>query len=178
MPGSVFKLITTSAAIDSGTCTPNSSFNCTGHYTVVTQDYSCADNGFGVLGVHGWQNMGEVLKNSCNLATIQEAQLMGKDVFSDYYNAFGFTAPTGVDLPAEQQIRAGVILPRGGGNERGGPGVLELWAGAEGDPHPDDHRRERSGERRLPGTALHREPDPGQRGQPLWNRSPPAPSGR
>lgn len=108
VPGSVFKLITTSAAINSGTCTPNSSFNCTGHYTVVTQDYSCADNGFGVLGVHGWQNMGEVLKNSCNLATIQEAQLMGKDVFSDYYNAFGFTAPTGVDLPAEQQIRAGV----------------------------------------------------------------------
>lgn len=110
VPGSVFKLITTSAAIDSGTCTPNSSFNCTGHYTVVpnTKPYSCADNGYGVLGVHGWQNMGEVLKNSCNIATIQEGLLMGKDVFSDYYNAFGFTAPTGVDLPAEQQIRAGV----------------------------------------------------------------------
>lgn len=109
-PGSVFKLITTSALLDSGTATVNSTFNCTGSYTVVagTKPYHCADNGYGVLGVHGWQNLSQVLQNSCNIATIQEALLMGKETFSDYYTAFGFTEPTGIDLPAEQYPREGV----------------------------------------------------------------------
>ena len=107
-PGSVFKLITTSALLDSGTATVNTTFNCTGSYTVMGTDYSCADNGYGVKGVHGWQNLGQVLENSCNIATIQEAQLMGKEIFSDYYTAFGFTEPTGIDLPAEQYPREGV----------------------------------------------------------------------
>lgn len=109
-PGSVFKLITTSALLDSGTATVNSTFNCTGSYTVLpgTKPYSCADNGFGVKGVHGWQDLGTVLANSCNIATIQEALLMGKDTFFDYYTAFGFTEPTGIDLPAEQYPREGV----------------------------------------------------------------------
>ena len=110
-PGSVFKLITTSALLDSGTATANTTFNCTpGGYVVVpgTKPYKCADNGYGVIGVHGWQDLGTVLANSCNVATIQEALLMGKEVFSDYYTAFGFTEPTGIDLPAEQYPREGV----------------------------------------------------------------------
>lgn len=110
-PGSVFKLITTSALLDSGAGTVNSGFNCVpGGYTVLpgTKPYQCADNGFGVLGVHGWQNPAAVLANSCNQATIQEALLMGKEVFSDYYTAFGFTETTGVDLPAEQYPYKGI----------------------------------------------------------------------
>ena len=110
-PGSVFKLITASALLDSGTATANTTFNCTpGGYVVVpgTKPYKCADNGYGVIGVHGWQDLGTVLANSCNVATIQEALLMGKEVFSDYYTAFGFTEPTGIDLPAEQYPREGV----------------------------------------------------------------------
>lgn len=110
-PGSVFKLITTSALLDSGAGTVNSSFNCVaGGYTVLpgTKPYQCADNGYGVLGVHGWQTPADVLANSCNQATIQEALLMGKEVFSDYYTAFGFTETTGIDLPAEQYPYEGV----------------------------------------------------------------------
>lgn len=107
-PGSVFKLITTSALLDSGTATVNTTFNCTGSYTVMGTSYSCADNGYGVLGVHGWQDLSHVLQNSCNIATIQEAQLMGKEIFSDYYNAFGFTETTGIDLPAEQYPYEGI----------------------------------------------------------------------
>ena len=109
-PGSVFKLITTSALLDSGTATVNTTFNCTGSYTVVpgTDPYHCADNGYGVLGVHGWQDLSHVLQNSCNIATIQEALLMGKEVFSDYYTAFGFTETTGIDLPAEQYPYEGI----------------------------------------------------------------------
>lgn len=110
-PGSVFKLITTSALLDSGAGTVNSSFNCVaGGYTVLpgTKPYQCADNGYGVLGVHGWQTPADVLANSCNQATIQEALLMGKEVFSDYYTAFGFTETTGIDLPAEQYPYEGI----------------------------------------------------------------------
>ncbi len=104
-PGSVFKLITTSAAIDSGASTPGTTYYCGGSYQVLpgTKDYGCAEGAD-----HGWQNMGMVLYNSCNIATIKEAQAMGVDTFSDYYNAFGFTEITGIDLPAEQSPVAGV----------------------------------------------------------------------
>lgn len=103
VPGSVFKLVTTSAAIDSGLSTASTQYNCPGAYTVVSQTYTCAEHA-----AHGWQNMSQVLQNSCNVATIQEAQKMGVEIFSDYYNAFGFTAATGIDLPAEQAPYANV----------------------------------------------------------------------
>lgn len=102
-PGSVFKLVTTSAAIDSGVSTADTQYNCPGSYTVLGQTYTCAEHA-----VHGWQNMSQVLQNSCNIATIQEAQKMGKQIFSDYYNAFGFTETTGIDLPAEQAPYANI----------------------------------------------------------------------
>lgn len=103
-PGSVFKLITAGSAIDSGTSTQYSTFNCIGHgFDVAGTLFGCAENK-----VHGLQDVGKVLYNSCNIGAIQLAQRMGAAGFSDYYNAFGFTEPTGIDLPSEQQNRAGV----------------------------------------------------------------------
>lgn len=104
-PGSVFKLITTSAALDSGMSTPGTTYYCGGSYQVLpnTKSYTCAEGA-----AHQWQDMGKVLYNSCNIATIQEALKMGIETFSDYYNAFGFTEKTGIDLPAEQAPYAGV----------------------------------------------------------------------
>lgn len=104
-PGSVFKLITTSAALDSGVSTPGTTYYCGGSYQVLpgTQPYSCAEGAN-----HQWQDMGKVLYNSCNIATIHEAEKMGIETFSDYYNAFGFTEKTGIDLPAEQAPYAGI----------------------------------------------------------------------
>ena len=104
-PGSVFKLITTSAALDSGVSTPGTTYYCGGSYQVLpgTKPYSCAEGAN-----HQWQDMGKVLYNSCNIATIHEAEKMGIETFSDYYNAFGFTEKTGIDLPAEQAPYAGV----------------------------------------------------------------------
>lgn len=96
-PGSVFKIITTAAVLDAGLSEPHTQYNCPGAYSVKGQVYSCAEHV-----VHGWQNMAQVLYNSCNIATIQEAERLGTDLFSDYYNAFGFTERTGIDLPAEQ----------------------------------------------------------------------------
>ena len=104
-PGSVFKLITTSAALDSGVSTPGTTYYCGGSYQVLpnTKSYTCAEGA-----AHQWQDMGKVLYNSCNIATIQEALKMGIETFSDYYNAFDFTEKTGIDLPAEQAPYAGV----------------------------------------------------------------------
>ena len=104
-PGSVFKLITTSAALDSGVSTPGTNYYCGGSYQVLpgTKPYSCAEGAN-----HQWQDMGKVLYNSCNIATIHEAEKMGIETFSDYYNAFGFTEKTGIDLPAEQAPYAGI----------------------------------------------------------------------
>ncbi len=104
-PGSVFKLITTSAALDSGASAPGTNYYCGGSYQVLpgTKPYSCAEGAN-----HQWQDMGKVLYNSCNIATIHEAEKMGIETFSDYYNAFGFTEKTGIDLPAEQAPYAGI----------------------------------------------------------------------
>lgn len=104
-PGSVFKLITTSAALDAGVSTPGTTYYCGGSYQVLpgTKSYTCAEGA-----AHQWQDMGKVLYNSCNIATIQEALKLGVETFSDYYNAFGFTEKTGIDLPAEQAPYAGI----------------------------------------------------------------------
>lgn len=60
-PGSVFKLITTSAALDSGVSTPGTTYYCGGSYQVLpgTKPYSCAEGAN-----HQWQDMGKVLYNS------------------------------------------------------------------------------------------------------------------
>ena len=102
MPGSVFKLITASAGLDSGIMNMNQTFYCNGELTVNQgselweHTYHCANGE-----VHNLQNMAQALDNSCNLWFIQAAQTLQPTVFYDYIQAFGFTQPTGVDLPSE-----------------------------------------------------------------------------
>lgn len=100
-PGSVFKLITASAALDSGLAGVDQSYNCTGAFTVDPDTvwehtYHCANNE-----VHNWQDMAGALNHSCNLYFIQLSQLLSPQVFYDYIQAFGFTQTTGIDLPYE-----------------------------------------------------------------------------
>ena len=95
-PGSVFKVITAAAGLDSGSATLNTSFSCSGNYNVEDRIYHCANRK-----AHGLQGMADGLKNSCNIYFIQLAQRMGSATFYDYFNSFGFTEPTGVDLPFE-----------------------------------------------------------------------------
>ncbi|MFR8971297.1 MAG: penicillin-binding transpeptidase domain-containing protein, partial [Gemmiger sp.] len=102
MPGSIFKLITASAGLDSGIMNMNQTFYCNGELTVNQgselweHTYHCANGE-----VHTLQNMAQALDNSCNLWFIQAAQTLQPTVFYDYIRAFGFTQPTGVDLPSE-----------------------------------------------------------------------------
>lgn len=100
-PGSVFKLITAAAALDSGLMDTTQTFYCDSAFTVNagTDDehtYRCADGN-----AHGLVDMALALNKSCNLYFIQAAELMSPKVFFDYFEAFGFTQTTGVDLPSE-----------------------------------------------------------------------------
>ena len=95
-PGSVFKVITAAMGVDSGKATYYTTLNCSGAYGVAKETYHCAGKK-----AHGVQNLAEALRNSCNIYFIQLGQRLGSSVFYDYFDAFGFTERTGVDLPNE-----------------------------------------------------------------------------
>ena len=95
-PGSVFKVITAAMGLDSGHATLNTTLNCSGAYTIAKQTYHCAGKK-----AHGVQNLAMALRNSCNIYFIQLGQRVGSSLFYDYFDAFGFTERTGVDLPNE-----------------------------------------------------------------------------
>ena len=102
MPGSVFKLITASAGLDSGVMSAEQTFYCNGSLTVNEgselweHTYRCANGE-----VHHLQDMAGALNHSCNLWFIQAAETLKPQIFYDYIQAFGFTQPTGIDLPNE-----------------------------------------------------------------------------
>ena len=102
MPGSVFKLITSSAGLDSGVMSAEQTFYCNGSLTVNEgselweHTYRCANGE-----VHHLQDMAGALNHSCNLWFIQAAETLKPQIFYDYIQAFGFTQPTGIDLPNE-----------------------------------------------------------------------------
>ena len=95
-PGSVFKVITAAMGVDSGKATYYTTLNCSGAYGVAKETYHCAGKK-----AHGVQNLAEALRNSCNIYFIQLGQRIGSSLFYDYFDAFGFTERTGVDLPNE-----------------------------------------------------------------------------
>lgn len=96
-PGSVFKVITGSAALEEKAINLNSTFSCGQVITVAdTQIHCWASYSHGSS-----QNFTTAMTNSCNPAFIQIGQLLGKDKFFDYFKAYGFTEPTGIDLPGE-----------------------------------------------------------------------------
>ena len=102
MPGSVFKLITASAGLESGVMSAEQTFYCNGSLTVNEgselweHTYHCANGE-----VHHLQDMAGALNHSCNLWFIQAAETLKPQIFYDYIQAFGFTQPTGIDLPNE-----------------------------------------------------------------------------
>lgn len=103
-PGSVFKTITASAALDQGVADQSTKVDCVaGGIKILTQTYHCNAHT-----VHGTLDMVGGLKKSCNSYFITMGQRLGVDNFYKYFEAFGFTEKTGIDLPAETQPKAGV----------------------------------------------------------------------
>lgn len=95
-PGSVFKLITAAAALDSGVCQPDDTFVCAGKINVAGTWFRCA-NGH----VHGVETFAQGLAVSCNPCFIQIGARLGKENFCKYFEAFGLREGTGIDLPGE-----------------------------------------------------------------------------
>ena len=95
-PGSTFKILTLSAALDSGAVTKDSGFFCGGSYTVNGESIHCWRHAG-----HGSQSLTEAAENSCNCAFMNMALSMGKETFYDYLYAFGLGASTQSGLIGE-----------------------------------------------------------------------------
>lgn len=95
-PGSVFKLFVAAAGLEEGAITTTSTYNCTSSIKVANYYQHCYNHK-----AHGVQTVAEALPNSCNTYFITLGQELGKVTFSKYFEAFGFTEKTGVDLPSE-----------------------------------------------------------------------------
>ena len=102
-PGSVFKLITMAAGLEENVVKYDEKFTCTGSINVADRIYSCHNTAG-----HGTQTLTEGLMNSCNPYFITIGQRLGIDTFYKYFEAFGFTEETGIDLPGEATPKAGV----------------------------------------------------------------------
>lgn len=99
-PGSTFKPIVMSAALEEGAVTPEDRFHCAGVVNVGGWPIRCSKR----TG-HGTQTLQEALMNSCNPAHIAIGQRLGAEKFYAYWKAFGFPDKTGVELPGESGSR-------------------------------------------------------------------------
>ncbi len=98
MPGSVFKMCVASAALEENLVNEKTSFTCTGSISVEGETIHCSN-----ISGHGTQNFVEAISNSCNPAFIQIGQMLGAGKFRQYYQGFGFSEKTGIDLPGEAE---------------------------------------------------------------------------
>ncbi|MBE6752015.1 MAG: PASTA domain-containing protein [Ruminococcaceae bacterium] len=95
-PGSVFKVFVAAAALEEGLVTPDYCFSCSGSIKVADNILHCHKTSG-----HGNQTLAEGLMNSCNPFFVTIGQKLGSERFYKYFEAFGFTEETDVDLPGE-----------------------------------------------------------------------------
>ena len=100
-PGSTFKIVTASAALEAGVVTVNDTFNCPGYVMVGDRRIRCHK----VAG-HGSENFVQATMNSCNPAFVTIGLRLGVDDYYKYFKQFGLLDKTGIDLPGE----AGTIM--------------------------------------------------------------------
>ncbi len=103
-PGSTFKIFLSAAALDSGVVQPNERFFCSGSLAAPGNHVIRDARGER----HGWQTVGDIVRNSCNVGAAQIATRLGKDRFYHYIRAFGFGDVVGIDLPGEAP---GIVTP-------------------------------------------------------------------
>lgn len=96
-PGSVFKVVTGSAALEENAISLSDTFYCDGETEVQGVIFHC----WITHGGHGTQNFVQAMTNSCNPAFVEIGQRLGAKLFCHYFDAFGLTQKTGIDLPAE-----------------------------------------------------------------------------
>ena len=106
-PGSTFKLVTTSAALEENIAEPDKqgAFSCTGSITIASTRIKC----WRYYKPHGSQSLREALMNSCNPVFIGLGQKLGVETYYNYLERFGFLGKTGIDLPGEAK---GIFLDK------------------------------------------------------------------
>lgn len=102
-PGSVFKIITASTALEENSASLNSHYSCTGTWKIGSTTGHCWKS----TG-HGSQNFAKALQNSCNSAFVNMALSIGCKTFYNYFNAFGFTQKTNIDMLSEVTTIEGI----------------------------------------------------------------------
>ncbi|MEN6471499.1 MAG: penicillin-binding transpeptidase domain-containing protein [Clostridiaceae bacterium] len=95
-PGSTFKIVTLSAALDSQTVSTASGYYCPGFKIVNGEKVRCWKSGG-----HGSQELIKAVQNSCNVAFMTMALAMGRETFYDYIYEFGFGSVTGSGIQGE-----------------------------------------------------------------------------
>ena len=93
-PGSTFKILTMSAAMEEGLINMNTTYTCTGGIHVSDATIHCT-------GTHGTQTLKEAAAHSCNPAFITFGLQLGNEKFYEYMNDFGLMSGTGIDLDGE-----------------------------------------------------------------------------
>ena len=96
MPGSTFKIITAAMGYEEALINPQEHFMCPGYHYVLGQRIRCHK-----LQGHGSQTFAQGLQNSCNPVLMMMGERIGREAFYEYYQAFGYTEKTGIDLPGE-----------------------------------------------------------------------------
>lgn len=95
-PGSTFKIITASAALEEGVVTLEDKFNCPGYKIVEDRKIRCAK-----VGGHGAEDFTQGIMNSCNPVFIELGLRLGSEKYYSYFKKFGLLQKTNVDLPGE-----------------------------------------------------------------------------
>jgi len=103
-PGSIFKILTSAAVIESNSFSNNKTFFCPGYRIVDGQRIKC----WKTKG-HGSQTFAEGIKNSCNCVFMDSALALGTDKFYDFFDKFGLTRKTGLDMYGESRS---ILIPR------------------------------------------------------------------
>ena len=99
-PGSTFKIVTTSVALQENAASLANSFNCSGSLKI--DGYYRAISCHKRTG-HGTLSFAEALQQSCNPAMMTLAMRIGSKAFYDYFQKFGYTSKTNIDLPSESR---------------------------------------------------------------------------
>lgn len=95
-PGSVFKTFVASAALEEKVASLDTKYTCTGGIQVAEYRMKCHYHAG-----HGTQTLTQGLENSCNPFFITVGQKLGVHNYFKYFDAYGFTKKTGIDLPGE-----------------------------------------------------------------------------
>lgn len=97
-PGSTFKALVLAAALEEGVVSESDTFTCTGSVEIGGHVIHCSKREG-----HGTQTLAKAVQNSCNPAFIAIGQRLGAEKFYEYFQAFGMTEVTGIDLPGEEK---------------------------------------------------------------------------